>query len=455
MRRSCQLTIAIVILGLALFPPFHLPRQVVAILPTSTNAVGTSPSAYGSIIAFTTDEVKIQADLNGDGDRLDRVIRYYDVVSGTLTNTRALGDFPSVYESLIVSTMPNGTITIFNITSSNLINTGVRGEGARVWGDSVAFTGLGPGFSQKVGIYHLSTRLTENTGAFGSYPSLHGRILAFSTSEAQVNSDLNGDGTIDPFTSVARYYDTTSRTVVNTGALADKVSAYGSIIGFDYAQNAPIRFYNTTSGVTGDTGTVGLAPVVYGDLIFMENGTIRKYQLSTGTSEDTRIDGNAVTAYQNLVAFETDENIVNKDLNGDHQIKDVVIRFFELPYHDVAVSSSTPSGTDMNQPPITLTATITNPGDSTQTFSLTFLWNSTDISVVSGITLGSKTSTSVSVQWSTGSLLPGAYVLSARASVVSGESETVNNLFVDGTLVKPAPAPIGTGAGGGSSPRAR
>jgi hypothetical protein len=444
LRKLCQIAILVVTLSAAFFIPHFPLRLAGAILPSTTGAVGTSPSAYGQLIAFSTPEVAVQIDLNGDGDFGDRVIRYYNVESGALTNTGVVGDFPSLFDELIVFTGPGNAVSYYNITSSTLTSAGLVGERARLHDDLIVFAGN----DQKIRVYNVSTGVVENTGALGASPAAFGTTVAFSTLESLVGADLNGDGVTDPFTSVARYYDTRTHAVVNTRALADHVSVYGSIIAFDYALNAPVRFYNTTSGSTVNTGTIGLSPAVYGSMVFVENGTIRHYDMSTSASDDTRVDGNALSVHRNLVAFETDENIVNKDLNGDHQVKDVVVRYFHLPLHDIGVTSLTASATDLNQPAITLTAAVANLGGSTETFSLSFLWNSTLISLVPGMTLGSGGLAMVSVQWTTGSLSPGTYTISARASVVPDENETVNNVYAGGTLTKPAP-PIGGAYGGG------
>ena len=441
LRKLYHFAILTITLSFAFFVPYLSPRLEGVILPSTTGGVGTSPSVFGQLIAFSTPEVAVQIDLNGDGDLADRVIRYFNITSDVLTNTGAVGDFPSLFGELIVFTAPGNLVSYHNVTSSTVTSPGLVGDGARIYDDLIVFAGN----DQKIRVYHVSTGVVDNTGAAGANPAVFGNIVAFSTSEGLFGADLNGDGVTDPFTSVARYYDTKTRAVVNTGALADHVSVYGSIIAFDYALNAPVMFYNTTSGSTVNTGTIGLGPAAYGSMVLMENGTIRSYDTSTGVSDDTRVDGNAVSVHRNLVAFETDENIVNKDLNGDHLVKDVVIRYFQLPLHDIAVTSLTASSTSLSQPAITLSARVANLGGSTETFSVSFLWNSTLIGVVPGITLGSGGSATVSMQWTTGSLSPGRYLTSARATVIPEENETVNNTNPGGTYTKPAPEGVSGG----------
>ncbi|MCI2429367.1 DUF11 domain-containing protein [Candidatus Acetothermia bacterium] len=71
-------------------------------LATDTGAVGTQPFLHGKIIAFTSGEREAGLDLSGNGDLKDRVIRYYDVESASLHNTGAVGAFPAIFGKIIV-----------------------------------------------------------------------------------------------------------------------------------------------------------------------------------------------------------------------------------------------------------------------------------------------------------------------------------------------------------------
>ena len=161
---------------------------------TNTAAVGWSPSASGSLIAFTTYEGLIGQDLNGDGDISDPVIRYYDTATGTVTNTGAAGQDPSASGSLI------------------------------------AFAVAGDTGHAVITYYDTATGTVTSTGAIGAYPSASGAIIAFNTAEHWISQDLNGDGDISDV--VSRYYDTATGTVTNTGAVGWTPSASGSIIAF-------------------------------------------------------------------------------------------------------------------------------------------------------------------------------------------------------------------------------
>jgi uncharacterized repeat protein (TIGR01451 family) len=66
-----------------------------------TGAVGSHSAVFGRFIVFQTDEAALGLDLTGDGDRLDTVIRYYDLEAGQVFNTGQLGFEPDIYEDLI------------------------------------------------------------------------------------------------------------------------------------------------------------------------------------------------------------------------------------------------------------------------------------------------------------------------------------------------------------------
>ena len=67
-----------------------------------TGASGYFPSIDGNIIAFHTLEIKEGKDLNGDGDLLDRIIRYHDISSGFSHFTGVVGIYPIVSGDLII-----------------------------------------------------------------------------------------------------------------------------------------------------------------------------------------------------------------------------------------------------------------------------------------------------------------------------------------------------------------
>ena len=67
-----------------------------------TKASGSQLSIYENNIAFVTSENNVDTDLNGDGDKIDNVIRYYDLNTEEIINIRAVGTNPVVLKDYIV-----------------------------------------------------------------------------------------------------------------------------------------------------------------------------------------------------------------------------------------------------------------------------------------------------------------------------------------------------------------
>ena len=171
---------------------------------TNTGAVGQELSASGSIIAFHTYERMNGQDLNGDGDTVDFVIRYYDTAMGTVTNTGAVGAAPSASGSLI-----------FFTTAEYGIGQDLNGDGDL--------------YDPVIRHYDTATGTVTNTGVVADWaPSASGSLIAFSTPEYWIGQDLNGDGDTDDY--VIRYF-TISRagTIESIQALIDARLADGSI----------------------------------------------------------------------------------------------------------------------------------------------------------------------------------------------------------------------------------
>ncbi len=106
-----------------------------------------------------------------------------------------------------------------------------------------------------------------------------------------------------------------------------------------------------------------------------------------------------------------------------------------LQVHDVAVQGLVASrnfayaGVPSN--PIRLNVTAANLGSVVETFTVSLSANTTIVGTQT-ITLGPAAGFIVQFSWSAENFLRGNYVLSAKASQVSGETNVSNNVFTDG-----------------------
>jgi hypothetical protein len=303
---------------------------------TNTTAVGYEPAIGGNIIAFLTDEFSVDEDLNNDTDKDDTVVRYYDVLSGITKNTGEMGYDVAVDNGIITFTVSEGWL-------------------------SEDLNGDGDTDDRFIWYYDVSTELTFNaTTILGAYASKDGDIIAFETWEEWDGIDLNGDGdTADP---VIRYYNMSTETITNTTAVGHEVSVDGNIIAFctfesdvgedlngdGDASDRVIRYYDISSGILTNTADDGEFPSVEGNIIAFEtyeadfgedlNGdgdtedvVIRYYDISTGATINTAAVGDYASVDADMIAFYTYESSVDEDLNGDGDKTDSVIRYYHIP----------------------------------------------------------------------------------------------------------------------------
>src|SRR3990172_6356564 len=68
----------------------------------STNAVGRHPSVFADMIIFSTKESELGIDFTNDDDVDDDIVRMYDIGTGEITNTKAVGDYPALNQKFAV-----------------------------------------------------------------------------------------------------------------------------------------------------------------------------------------------------------------------------------------------------------------------------------------------------------------------------------------------------------------
>jgi hypothetical protein len=192
-----------------------------------TGVTGVHPSIYGNIIAFLSEST----------------IHYFDLGTQILVDTNISGITPAIYQDLIAFCIPRlpSTIWIYDLRTGTAVDTGIIGIDPALYGTVVAFVtpevlvaedlnNDGDIDDWVIRYYDIKTQTMTNTGAVGRYPALYGDRIAFATSEADINQDLNGDGKI--LGNVIRYYNLKTGNVVNTWKLGNKPDIYGDVITF-------------------------------------------------------------------------------------------------------------------------------------------------------------------------------------------------------------------------------
>ena len=370
----------------------------------NTGAVGDVPSVSGNIIAFQTSEAQAGMDLNGDGDTNDFVIRYYDIATDVVTLAvgedfvEASGFFGLSYVSGDIITfgefdelVSGGAFVLkyYQIPSGPITNIGAVGLAndvlSSVSGDIIAFptsealidTDLnsdGDKFDRVIRYYEISTSLVTNTGAIGEDgASVSGDIIAFTTSEALIDTDLNSDGDTNDF--VIRYYDIENTSAINTGAVGRNPSVDGDIIAFTTSESAigvdlngdgdtndgVLRYYKISTDSVINTGVtifgVRARPSVSGDIIaFSHTGrrlsaAVAYYDIPTDTLVDTGVPGGSFASVSgDIITFPAFEFRIGVDLNGDGDTNDLVIIYLEIDSDEDGILDSVDTCPFLKQP---------------------------------------------------------------------------------------------------------
>jgi hypothetical protein len=117
--------------------------------------------------------------------------------------------------------------------------------------------------------------------------------------------------------------------------------------------------------------------------------------------------------------------ITHDDFNG----------LFSNIIRDVAVTNVVPAANYIFQGlPDDINVTVKNLGNVTETFTASAYYDSTLIGTVPIINLASNTETTATITWNTTGVPEGNYTITGVASIVPYESNTTNNIYVDGIV---------------------
>ena len=105
-----------------------------------------------------------------------------------------------------------------------------------------------------------------------------------------------------------------------------------------------------------------------------------------------------------------------------------------MPIHDIAIIDVIPSKNVVGQGySLNINVTAANQGDYTEVFNITVYANTTVIQTQT-LTLTSGNFTTITFTWNTSGFAKGNYTISAYAWPVQGETDTVDNTLIDGTV---------------------
>ena len=225
----------------------------------------------------------------GDNGRLFT----YDVSTGQSRDLGVQGVHPSVHGST-VAYEASGWIKLIDLSTGRATDPQIQGHEPIVYGHRVAFRA---GSTPTLRIYDTRTGTVSDTGVVGTHPSIYGDKVGLQTRERDVDQDLNGNGTADGI-SVIRVHDLSTGRTVNTGAVGQYPVTYGHRVAFSTDEatvnrdlngdgqivGSVIRVYDMDADRIINTQQLGTEPDIY-------QGTLSSYRWERWTNDDLNRDG--------------------------------------------------------------------------------------------------------------------------------------------------------------------
>jgi len=158
-------------------------------------------------------------------------------------------------------------------------------------------------------------------------------------------------------------------------------------------------------------------------------GSIISYQWDFGDGS-TDHDITVTHAYSSVGNY-----VVVLNVTDDEGLWDTENRTLTVSIHNIAITdlTATPNTVKIGQQ-ISISITVANKGNFTETFSVTAYYEDTPIETKPVTKLASGAFWTISIAWNTTGVNPGTYTLKAIATFVTGETKKDDNTFIGGTV---------------------
>ncbi len=153
---------------------------------TSTDEIGENALMLKDHLVFETDESKAGEDLNRDGDRDDKILRYYDFENDETVNTRTAGTRPSGFRQSPIAIL-DGEIRLLDLAARKEKNTGVAGDDFSLYGNLLAVARGKNLFAR-----NIEQGNEKQLNITGTEPTAFDSMIAFVTEDREV-ALLTGD----------------------------------------------------------------------------------------------------------------------------------------------------------------------------------------------------------------------------------------------------------------------
>jgi parallel beta-helix repeat protein len=255
-----------------------------------------------------------------------------------------------------------------------------------------------------------------------SSPTIVDNVLYIGSTDEKIYALQASDGTL-------LWNYTTLGAVYSSPAVADGIVYIGSVDSNVYALNATTGtvIWSFTTG-----GEVFSSPAVVDGIVYIGSNDSKLYALNASSGE--------------LIWSYTIENIVwippaSSPAIADGKLfvgsSDGKIYAFGPPLiHDIATINVTASPTTVLQGElVTINVTVLNEGTSIETFNVTTMYGTETIDTKTDESLDVGASSTLTFMWNTTGVPVDSYLISAKASIVEGETDVADNELV-GPMVK-------------------
>ena len=189
------------------------------------------------------------------------------------------------------------------------------------------------------------------------------------------------------------------------------MSTNSTVTNFAFDQQAKKESFD----VAGPDNTTGFCnvtipkPLLYGNFTVKIDGVMTNYSLTQNATHTTL------------------------HFTYAHSIHHVEIRV--APIHDIAVISVVPSANQvMRGKSIDISVVVKNEGTESEIFDVTVYYDGYTIDAQTDISLNPGANRTLTFTWNTIEVLPDSYNISAQAGIISGETDTANNIKTDGVV---------------------
>ncbi len=371
---------------------------------TNTGLVSRRMNITGNMVALNTPELWANEDFNDDGDKGDSILHYYNTSTGNLTNTQlnighsdlsisgsiiALAIKENGFEGINEDINDDGDtadaiLHYYDISTGTLTNTEINnGLGSVIiWDNIIALTTIESDIGEDLNddgdtddallrYYNISSGTLTNTnislgGTTGGGVDLSSNnIIIFQTPEGNIS-----------------FYDlSTEQQTITTIPFPGKMRVTGDLIAF-WPSEGVLKYYNTSDGATIDTTIpIGLADVAFSeDFITIRtpsgvSKTLQYYDRNTGvlTDVDAPIGWGGLSVSDNHVAITSYEAAwsADEDLNNDGDKNDLVFQYLSLskyapPYRPLITLGNLSTFTNFTEVDISRIKNLTLVGNLTQ-----------------------------------------------------------------------------------------